>query len=485
MDERTRRVIEAARALANPTPSVDPASVLFGPQQAFVTDTSRQTTAVCTRKAGKTFGCAARLLKAALAGPGHHALYITLSRINAKAILWDTLKQLNRECCLGGDPNESELTLTMPNGSRVYLAGAKDSSEIEKFRGLSLALVLIDEAQSFPVYLKKLVDEILVPNLMVFAGTLALIGTPGPVPIGYFYECAHSPTWTHHAWSAAQNIHLEKSSGKTFQQQVADELTRTGKTVDDPSIQREWFGRWVLDPNSLVFRFDPATNARTLPPFWGRDTFHQNHVIGLDFGFDDADAIDVLGWSDSAPEVDLVHEWVGAKQNITALCERVKAVYDRFKPLAVVADTGGLGKKIADEIAMRTGIPLEPADKLRKLEHIEWVNDALRTHRLYVPPDSRFAQDALLLEWDKSDPEKPKISDRFHSDTADGLLYAFVRALHWLHVPASTPPPKVGTVEWREAEAKRQEAENEAMLQADINAARERRESDSDIADIL
>jgi hypothetical protein len=455
-------------------PAFDLARALFGKQLPFGLDNSRFQTACCTRRSGKTVGLLAKLLKKAESTPNSVCLYITLSRINAKRLAWDILKSLNSEHQLGGEANESELCLTLPNGARIYLTGCADMGEVEKFRGLALAIVVIDEAQSFPtLLLQRLIDEVLMPALMDFAGLLVLVGTPGPVPVGYFHAACHSEEWSPHSWTVFDNPWIQRKSGQTPQQLLDAELKRRGVTVDDPVIQREWFRKWVSDPNALVFRFDPATNTRPAKR-------HTQHVIGLDFGFDDADAIDVLGWSEHVREVDLVYEWVGAKQNITALCERVQKVYDTYQPLAVVADTGGLGKKIAEEITARTGIPLEAADKLRKLEHIEWVNDALRTHTLFVPADSRFAQDALLLELDRTNPEKPKISDRFHSDTADGLLYAYVKALHWLEVPAAPPAPVIGTEAWHTAQsvAAKQELESyfDAVVEENIERERERME---------
>lgn len=457
----------------------DLARACFPRQLPFVQSRERFQTACCTRRSGKTVGELTKLIDAGKDRPGGVGLYITLSRINAKRIAWEILKGLNEEWKLGGVASEGELLLTMPNGYRIYLTGCADMSEVEKFRGLPLVIVVLDEAQSFPaLLLKKLVDEVLAPALMDFNGMLVLVGTPGPVPIGYFHDAVTSPRWIHFAWSVFDNPWIERKSGRTPQALLQDELARRGVTIDDPVIQREWFGQWVLDPSVLVFKFDPKTNTRAPPK-------HTQHVMGLDFGFDDADAIDVLGWSKHVREVDLVHEWVGAKQNISALCVRVKQAYDLFQPLAVVADTGGLGKKIADEVSMRTGIPLEAADKLRKNEHIEWVNDAFRTHQLYVPPDSRFAQDALLLEWDKTNPEKWKWNDRFHSDTADGLLYAYVRALHWLEEDRPKTPPKIGSPEWQVAEQKRVDDENEAILQEAIRERREQREHEQDLANLL
>lgn len=471
---QARSILEAAK------PGFDLTKVLFEKQLPFGLASSRFQTACCTRRSGKTVGELAKLLAVALSKPDSVALYITLSRINAARLAWDILKKLNDEWKLGGVPGEAELRLAMPNGARIYLTGCADMGEVEKFRGLPLSIVVIDESQSFPtLMLKKLIDEVLSSALMDFNGKLVLVGTPGPVPVGYFYECVTSKAWEAFNWSVFDNPWILKKSGRTPRELLDDELKRRGVTEDDPVIRREWFGEWVLDPNSLVFRWDSKRNARPAR------RQHQHHVVGVDLGFDDADAIAVLGWSDDGPDVDLVHEWVGAKQTVTTLMGQVKGVYERFKPLAVVADTGGLGKKVAEEITARTRIPLEAADKPRKLEHIEWVNDALRTDRLFAPLDSRFAQDCLLVEWDKSNPEKPKISDRFHSDICDAVLYAYVKALGWLHVPAEAPPPKVNTLEWFECQAAQQSQREEQEFQQAVEEARQRREEMQELSDII
>ncbi len=453
-------------------------SVLFEQQLPFGLDTARYQTAVTPRRAGKTYAIAAKLLTTARAKKGCVALYITLSRINAKRIVWETLKEMNAVHRLGGEVREADLCIAMPNGSKVYLSGASDKSEVEKFRGLAVGIVILDEAQSFPNYIEQLVDEVLVPSLTDYAGPLCLVGTPGPVPIGYFHDKVTSPHWSHHGWSVFDNIHLARKSGRSTQSLLDDELARRGVGLDDPVIQREWFGRWVLDVNSLVFRFDPQRNVRPAEPC-------TDYVIGIDLGFDDADAIAVLGWHEKSPELDLVYEWVGPKQTITTLMNQVQAAYDKYKPLAVVADTGGLGKKIAEEIQMRTGIPIEAAEKDRKLEHIELLNDALRTGRLFAPKGSRFSQDCALVEWDRSNPEKPKISERYHSDICDAVLYAYRRCLQWLHEPAPKPKAAINSVEWYEQQQAAQSAAVLQEIEDDIAAAIAAKQEQQELADFL
>lgn len=437
--------------------------VLFPKQLGFGSDLARQVSACTTRRAGKSTAASAKLLDVALRKPNSVALYITTSRVEAKRLLWGILKGQNEEYRLGGIALEADLCLAMPNGSRIFLSGASHEGEIEKFRGLALSIAIIDEAQKVPQYMSRLIDEVLAPALMDFAGQLVLIGTPGPVPAGYFFDVCNSPQWSHHVWSVTDNPWIERKSGQSPQALLEHELARRGVTKDDAVIRREWFGEWALDTSALVFQFDAKRNTKPAPEC-------TSFVIGIDLGFDDADAIAVLGWNDDSPDLFLVHEWVGTKQTISKLMAQVEALHTRYQPLAVVADTGGLGKKIAEELIERTGIPVEAADKARKLEHVELLNDALRTGRMHAPADSRFAQDCQLVEWDRSTPERPKISDRFHSDICDAVLYAWRRCQQWLFVEPPPRPPPLNTTEWHAAQLQAARAEVEAMWQQQMEA---------------
>ena len=83
-------------------------------------------------------------------------------------------------------------------------------------------------------------------------------------------------------------------------------------------------------------------------------------------------------------------------------------------------DAGALGKKIQEEILTRHGVNLEAAEKSRKVEFIELLNDDLRTAKFKAFKGSLFEEDCMLLQWDKEskirNPDRPKISDTYHSD---------------------------------------------------------------------
>jgi hypothetical protein len=60
----------------------------FKEQLDFIKDPDNFSTAVCSRRAGKTVACAADILNTTQVRPGTISLYITLSRASAKRIVW-------------------------------------------------------------------------------------------------------------------------------------------------------------------------------------------------------------------------------------------------------------------------------------------------------------------------------------------------------------------------------------------------------------
>lgn len=418
---------------------------LFDKQKQFVFDPSPFKTAVCSRRSGKTISCAADLIHSAQVNPDTIQLYITLARTNAKKLIWPELLKLNRMYNLKGEPDNTELSIKFPNDSIIYASGAKDRAEIEKFRGLPLKKVYVDECQSFRDHLASLIDDIIGPALIDYAGSLALIGTPGPIPAGYFHDCSVTSTsWSHHAWTFWDNPFIAQKSGMSHQELLDRELKRRGVFVDDPSIQREWFGKWILDSESLLLHYSHEKNHYEQLP-----ASKWNYLMGIDLGFVDADAIAVLAWNETDPSTYLVEEKVCSKQGLTELVQEIEKVRSKYDISKLMIDEGGLGKKLAEEMRRRHHLPVQPADKARKMENYSFLNDALRRGHFKAKHDSRFAQDSYLLEIDreKSTPDRIKVKDTFHSDIIDAVLYAFKESPAFTYQAPVVKAPK-GTPEW-------------------------------------
>ena len=423
---------------------------LFKEQLDFITDPARYATAVCSVRAGKTVSCAADLIDTAQKNPGTTGLYITLSRASAKKIIWADLRRIAREFKIKVEFNETDLSCKFANGSIIYCSGAADEAEIEKFRGLSnVILAYVDECQAFRSYLKDLVEDILIKRLYDTNGRCRLIGTPGPVPSGYFYEMAHSGKWSHHAWTLHKNPWITKKSGLTVEQLIQQDCDMRGVTVDHPSIQRECFGRWILDKNSLLLGYSSERNHYDVLPNGA-----YNFLLGIDLGFNDADSLSVLAWSDSSPITYLVDEVVTPGQSIDKLMAQIQELCAKYPPSKIVADTGGLGKKIIESLKVRYPIPIEAADKRDKQGNYRLLNDALSRGHFKARNTTRFAQDCSLLEKDLNKSTPDKIVVKGHSDAIDSVLYPFKFSPAFTYRPP-VPPTIIGSPEYYNEEIDR------------------------------
>jgi hypothetical protein len=431
-------------------------------QDAFVIDPQRFVAAQTSRRGGKSTGLGYRFFRTMAKYDGCFCPYIALTRESAKNIMWEALQEIDEKHKLGAKFTDSNLTVTLPNGSRLQLFGADMKNFIRRLRGIKTPGAGIDEAQDFGSHLESLVDDVLTPALADYSdGWLALTGTPGPVLSGYFYEATEGKRhgYSLHKWTLFDNPYLPNA------RRFVDELKlKKAWASDNPTLRREYYNKWVLDLEALVFRYQPELNHFSDTPRLNR------YVIGVDLGFNDADAIAVIGWDEHVRQAYLVKEVVQAQQGITELAESIESLIKEFNPDKVVMDTGGLGKKVAEEIRRRYQLPILAAEKTRKYEYIELLNDAMRTKRFSAKRDSRFAEDAARVKWDyeKSTPDRMVVSDHFHSDITDAVLYAFREALHWLSEPEIFKP-KPGSAELFKA----QEDEVIARLEQGIAEQRE------------
>ncbi len=415
-------------------------------------------TAVCSRRAGKTVGIVADMYDTCLTEPNVNVLYLTVTKENARNIIWGDIVRLRDTYSIDCKLDNLRLTVTFPNGSRIMCSGAKDRAEIEKYRGFKLRKCYLDECQSFRSYIKDLVNDIITPALRDLRGDLFMTGTPSPVPVGYFFDCSHSKEWENFNWTAFDNPHMhDPDNGRDLEDTLAEERRLKGIDETDPSYIRETYGRWVEDLDSLVFKFQKARNV-----FTGTPKGEYSYVFGVDIGYNDSDAIAVLAYNNTEKVAYLVEESIKPKQGITELVEDIERLKKKYDPIKMVMDAGALGKKIQEEMRTRHSLSMDAAQKVRKVEFIELLNDDLRTEKLKAFPGSIFEEDCMLVQWDKEsrvrNPEKPKISGVFHSDICDAVLYAWRECKHF-HSELDKDEPKVNTdeymeqLEMREAEA--------------------------------
>lgn len=439
--ERIRRALAAA----NYVPKFIPVDPLFPKQTAFIQDQARYMDAQCSRRAGKTNGLAIRFFNTLAKYPKSQCLYLSLTQDSAKDIMLPVLKEINDKYKIGCTFVESSMTMTHPNGSKLKLMGADLKNFIKRLKGRKFPGVAIDEAQDFGSHLQALIDDVLTPSIADYSdGWLAITGTPGPVPQGYFFDVTQNRKfgYSHHEWDLTANPWMPNP-------QAFIEDLKIKREWDDnhPTLLREWKNKWVLDVQSLWVRYNEKVNHYdSLPKLPGPNSW--NYLLGIDLGFNDADALAVLAWSSASPDVYLVEEVITKKQGLTELVEQIQAINEKYKISKMIIDEGGLGKKMAEEMRRRHHIPVHPADKQRKQETVEFLNDALRLGKVKARKDSRFAQDSYLvqIDWDKSSPNKIVIKKKPHSDIIDAVLYAFKESPAYTYQAAPKAPER-GTQE--------------------------------------
>ena len=440
----------------------------FAPQTAFVNDTQQFLAAQCSRRAGKSNGLALRFFLTMERHPKSKCIYLALTRDSAKDIMWNVLKELDDKYKLDCAFAESKLTVTHPNGAQLTLYGADQKNFIRRLKGQKSPGIGVDEAQDFGTHLESLLNDVLTPMMVDYADSwLAVTGTPGPVPQGYFFDITHQGKYKYsvHKWTLLENPYLSKP------QEFLDGLIeRYQWEPNHPTLLREWRNNWVLDVESLWIRYKADKNHyETLPPHVKK----WNHILGIDIGYRDADALAILAWSEECPDTYLVEELVTPKQDITSLLEQIQMMQKTYEPHKTVIDQGGLGLKIAEEMRRRHGVNVEAADKKLKSENVGVLNDDLRIGKFKAKKDSRFAQDSYLvqIDWDKTTPDKIVVKKEPHSDIIDAVLYAHKESYGFTHKPPEPPKPKWGTKEWAEQQSREtfeKELEN-AQKEQDYN----------------
>jgi hypothetical protein len=489
-----------------PTSEKDKADFIAGnrmPVQARAAgDPSRRKSVRCPRRAGKSWYVLSEALEGCLRKKNSVWVVVGLTRPSVKQIFWALLKQLNRDLELGLTFLEVELTATFFNGSTILFRGAESRSEIEKLRGGQYDGVIIDECKSFhPLILSELVQDVIEPALSDRRGKLILVGTPGEILAGPFYEATCEPpietlgadgdirysncpfgqkakgtaVWSFHTWTLQDNIEMPHLWAEAL------EIKRIrGYRDDHPTWRREFLGHWVASNNILVYRYVPSKHnwdGFALP-----DGHEWRKVLALDIGYHDADAICVWAYSPTSYHVYNTYAEKRRHQNITELAKWIQQVRTEEcanQPEVMTGDFGGLATKVFAELAETHGLAFEPAEKKEKNDFIEIMNNEYDAERIHILYDESAPQvdengkpltlsaELLTNRWLEKTLGTPKKTEdpKTPNDLCDAHLYGW----RWCDHRRAQPPERrltAGSTEWW---LEKQKKEFEAALAIHMN----------------
>ena len=424
-------------------------------QKKFLESPRKKKLARCSRRAGKTHLAAVGLISAAVNTDNLLVPYITLSIKNARRIVWTTLREIERQFAFGMEFLENQLTVRFPNGSQIIMGGCQDLAEVEKFRGPRYGLCVIDEAQSIKSStLATLIDDILEPASLDLDGSIWMFGTPAASSAGFFYDAdqlKQKSPWEAHAWTLMENPHLPGAKEWLERKKIENRWD-----VTDATYRREYLGEWVRDENSLVYMFNKVRNlVDDLPDVdW-------HYALGVDLGFVDATAFVIIGWSEALAESYIVFTQKFTHLTSDDIARKIRWLDTEYEFERIVADTGGLGKMVVEEMSKRYSLDILPAQKRAKHDHIELLNSDFKKGKLLIVDndENRELIDELeLLEWDLNERTKGRFVERADCENhaSDAMLYVWRESLAFLH-QAETLQPLLGADEWCRAEEKRME----------------------------
>jgi hypothetical protein len=462
---------------------------LLSPRQRDAWDAVVATRALlCGRRAGKTWWAAAWLLDGAQRSPHSLSVYLALTQRSARYIVWPVLRDVCRAAGIDAVFSDHTLTVTLPNGAQIIVAGTDDARTIETWRGTKLRRAIVDECGSQPEYLGYLYREILKPATLDLDGELAFCGTPPVLLSGFWYDMVneHSKMGVLvKTWTVLDNPFIEDAERKL--REVREEM---GWTEDSPPYQREWMARCVADAGELVFPFDFKStpefpygpNGCAFDPDGAHGLPSKNehgkqidptlwrYVKGVDVAVVRRTAISVVAAHPDFRENFVVQTEAHERWIVDQLAVRMRELDETF-PGPTVLDCGGMGKLHAEELTRRFGIGFEAAEKTQKESHVREYRDRIRARRSIVVDGAQndaIRGESATIGWDKDG----RLPNPLHlQDVMDATMYAERKLFHYRDEDA-VPEFVAQSPEWQAKQIADIEAARRARSQRDTRAAR-------------
>ena len=352
---------------------------------------------------------------------GRKHLILGLTRESVRGAFWDdVLKAIDAKHGLGFAFNETRLECRSPNGGTIRLLGM-DSNENERRKALGqkYCRVNIDEAQDFRTNLEQLVFSTLKPAVADYRGTISITGTPSNLIQGFFFELTNGriPGWSRHQWTTFDNVHIAQQ----WQEEIESLKAANARVIETPWFRQNYLGEWVVEQDSLVYRYVAPRNEFEQLPTYRKGGWH--YVLGCDLGYNDPTAWVVCAYHDHDRVLYVLEAEKQSGLDVTAVAERTRKLMARYDFDAMVIDNAN--KQAVEEMRRRHDLPWRAADKTGKSDFIEIMNGEFILGNIKLANKSLpLANEYGSLIWDdKSDKRQEHPAAPNHC--ADAALYAW------------------------------------------------------------
>jgi hypothetical protein len=217
-------------------------------QKQIASDTHRFRVCIAGRRFGKTF-LSIRELAYHARLPDQEIWYVAPTYRMARQIVWRKLKHRLMDLKWIRKTNESELTISLKNGSTIYLKGADNPDSL---RGNSIHFLVCDE---FADIEPTAFMEVLRPSLADTQGKALFIGTPKGVG-NWAHELYQMEVEQPSVWKSWQFTTLQGGNVPP------GEIEQARKDLGEREFKQEFEASFVTYAGRIYYAFDRKQNVK-------------------------------------------------------------------------------------------------------------------------------------------------------------------------------------------------------------------------------
>ena len=387
--------------------------ILTIPQQEIFDSKARFRTVSAGRRFGKTFLSMYEIARIARF-PNKKIFYVAPSYRMGKQIIWEELKDKLIQRGWIKKINESDLTLTLKNNSRISIRSADNP---DSMRGVSLDFVVLDEAAFMP---QTVWSEVLRPTLSDRKGGAVFISTPRGY--NWFYDLwadsTHKDNWENFQYTTVEG-------GNVTPEEVED----AKQDMDLKTYRQEYLASFETAGHLIYHAFEAKESIQQYDGAKPK-IIH----IGCDFNIDPISAVVAVKTQTGMHVID---EIVIQSSNTDELAEEILRRYSEYRVICYPDPAGSARKTSAGgrtdhTILMQYGFEVKarrrhPAVKDRINSMNKMLCNAQGERRLFIDPKCKQTITCIQKQQYKEGTMVPdKTSGYDHQNDAFGYMIEYL-----------------------------------------------------------
>jgi hypothetical protein len=288
------------------------------------------------RQAGKSYMARTIALDRAI-NFGETVLWVAPTIGNSRGH-WSELRERLEAAKIPCTIREAHREIFFPNGGKIYV---KSAEQKDKIRGLSVNLIILDEAAFFDDG-DYIWNSVLLPMITATSGVVLFLSTP--CGLNWFYEI-----WKR-GWKTDNRFYKSWQAPTSISPyQDPQLLAEIRSTVSDRKWREEFLAQFIDNSGSVFTGLDKACILQPSEP-----SADEQYVMGVDFGFNsDYTVVSILSKTTRKQVYGTRFIAESGQEAINTIVGLIAA----WKPMKLVVERNGMGNVYIDLLKnqMRNG----------------------------------------------------------------------------------------------------------------------------------